>query len=174
MSGTPGDLDPPSPGAMPVAIPGARLLLGRPGLAVTAGEFTAWPGGFGFTLFMLREVRPGEEAPAGPIALHLGERGLNSWISVRYRDGRTRAADLNANTPPEQPEGPHLRFMEGEASDTEGWDRSRWQVTPLTPPGPVELTIHLGGNSGVTGTGHLDGRLIAEAARPRPPRSAPR
>jgi len=47
------------------------------------------------------------------------------------------------------------------ASDTEGWDRSRWQVTPLAPPGPVELTIHLGGNSGVTGTGHLDGRFIA-------------
>jgi hypothetical protein len=74
-----------------------------------------------------------------------------------------RSADLNANTPFEQPEGPHLTFVDGAGSFTDGWDYSQWWVTPLPPPGPVQITIHLGGRSDVTGSGYLDGQAIAEA-----------
>jgi hypothetical protein len=86
-------------------------------------------------------------------------------VPDRTHDSKTMmAADLNANTPFDQPEGPHLTFVDGAASDAEGWDYSRWWVRPLPPPGPVQITIHLGGHSEENGSGYLDGQAIAEAA----------
>jgi hypothetical protein len=89
-------------------------------------------------------------------------RSQESWIAVRYGDGRYRAADLNANTPFDQPKGPHLALQHGEGG--EGWDSSRWWVFPLPPPGPVELAIHLNGETSPTGMAHVDGAALVGAA----------
>jgi hypothetical protein len=159
----PENLDDPSPGAMPVTVPGDTTLLRKPGLVISAGAVRAWPQGFEFTLSMLGDLDRAGAVPAESIALYPEERGPHSWLSVRYADGRERSADLNANMPFDQPEGPHLKCVYGAASDTDGWDHSRWQVTPLPPPGPVQITIHMGGHSEETGSGYLDGQAIAEA-----------
>jgi hypothetical protein len=157
------NLDEPPIDITPVAVPGDTTLLRKPGLVISAGAVRAWPQGFEFTLSMLSDGQPAEAVPAESIALHLKERGPYSWLSVRYADGRERSADLNTNTPFDQPEGPHLNCVYGESSGTDGWDHSRWWVTPLPPPGPVQIIIHLGGHSNVTGSGYLDGQVIAEA-----------
>jgi hypothetical protein len=155
----------PPPGITPITVPGDITLLLRPGLMISAGAVRAWPQGFEFTLSMLTSINHADPVPPESMALYPEERGPHSWLSVRYADGRERSADLNANTPFDQPEGPHLTFVDGEASytDTDGWDYSQWRVTPLPPPGPVQITIHLGGHPDVTGSGYLDGRAIAEA-----------
>jgi hypothetical protein len=110
------------------------VLLRRPGQAIWAGAVSAWPEGFEFTLLILNDVHRADTPPPETLALHPGERGPNAWISVRYADGRTRAADLNTNTPGEQTAGPRLSFIYGESSATEGWDMSRWWVTPCRHP----------------------------------------
>jgi hypothetical protein len=155
--------DEPPPDIAPVTVPGDTTLLRKPGLVISAGEVRAWPRGFEFALSMLSDIDRADAVPTAGLALYPRERGSHCWLSVRYPDGRERSADLNANTPFDQPEGPHLTFVDGAASDTEGWDHSRWWVTPLPPPGPVRITIHLGGHSDETGSGYLDGQLIAEA-----------
>jgi hypothetical protein len=153
----------PPPGIVPVTVPGDTTLLSKPGLVISAGSVRAWPQGFEFTLTMLGDIFVPDGVPAESMALYPKERGSHSWLSVRYADGRERSADLNSNTPFDQPEGPHLTFLDGEGSYTEGWDYSRWWVRPLPPPGPVQITIHLGGHSEETGSGDLDGQAIAEA-----------
>jgi hypothetical protein len=155
--------DEPPPDIMPVIVPGDTTLLRKLGLVISAGEVRAWRQGFEFTLSMLSDVHLADAVPVASIALYPKERGSHSWLSVRYADGRERSADLNANTPFDQPDGPHLTCQYAESSDTEGWDHSRWWVTPLPPPGPVQITIHLGGHSKETGSGYLDGQVIAEA-----------
>jgi hypothetical protein len=52
-----------------------------------------------------------------------------TWLEIRYADGRARAADLNANTPPGQSQGPHVHMLNGGGSD--GCDDSRRWVIPL-------------------------------------------
>jgi hypothetical protein len=155
--------DEPPPGITPVTVPGDTTLLRKRGLVISAGAVRTWPQGFEFTLSMLSDIGWADAVPAESIALYPKERGPHSWLSVRYADGRERSADLNTNTPLDQPEGPHLTFVDGAGSYTDGWERSRWWVTPLPPPGPVQITIHLGGHSNVTGSGDLDGQAIAEA-----------
>ena len=159
----PENLDDPPPDIMPVAVPGDTTLLRKPGLVISADAIRAWPQGFEFTLSMIGDLDRAGAVPAESIALHLEERGPHSWLSVQYADGRERSADMNTNTPFDQPDGPHMKCVYGEGSYSAGWDHSRWWVTPLPPPGPVQITIHLGGNSNVTGSGHLDGQAIAEA-----------
>jgi hypothetical protein len=155
--------DEPPPGIVPVSVPGETTLLRQPDLVISAGAVRAWPQGFEFTLSMLSDINLADTVVAESIALNPKERGSHSWLSVRYADGRERSADLNANTPFDQAEGPNLTCLYAESSDTDGWDHSRWWVTPLPPPGSVQITIHLGGHSEETGSGHLDGQAIAEA-----------
>ena len=150
----------PAAGAVPAVVPGDVLLARAPGLAVWACAVTVYPDGFAFTLLTLYD--PGAVAPPAPWALDETERGGMTWLAARYADGRSRAADLNANTPARQPRGPHLRVLDASGSD--GCDESRWWVTPLPPPGPVELAIHLGGRKVPTGAADLDGAAIASAA----------
>src|SRR5215831_13493570 len=64
--------------------------------------------------------------------------------------------------PPRQRRGPHLTVLDASSSD--GCDVGRWWVTPLPPPGPVELAIHLNGETNPTGAAHLDGAALARAA----------
>jgi hypothetical protein len=159
----PENRDEPPPGITPITVPGDTTLLLQPGLMISAGAVRAWPQGFEFTLSILGDLDRSGAVPAESIALYPEERGSHSWLSVRYADGRERSADLNANMPFDQPEGPHLKCVYGAGSYTEGWDRSRWWVTPLPPPGPIQITIHLGGRSNETGSGYLDGQAIADA-----------
>jgi hypothetical protein len=153
---------PPPTGVTPVTVPGDLVLVRRPGLVTWVGAVTAFPGGFEFTLMTLFDVRQ-VEPPAG-LALDVPQRSQETWLAVRFCDGRYRAADLNANTPRDQPEGPHLQMQDGEANWTEGWDISRWWATPLPPAGPVELAIHLNGAAHPSGVGYLDGTALVEAA----------
>lgn len=160
MTGQDGRSIPP-PGTIPVVMPGDLLVVNTAGLVVWAGAVTVYPEGFAFTLRTLSDTRrPGP--PPAPWALDVAERERMTWLEVRYPDGRVRAADLNANTPGRQPRGPHLQVMDATGSD--GCDVSRWWITPLPPPGPVELAVHLNGEKTPTGVGRLDGAALLSAA----------
>jgi hypothetical protein len=153
-------------------VPDDVVVVRAAGVVVWAGAVTVYPEGFEFTLLTLCDTR--SVRPPASWALDTGERGRMTWLEVQYPDGRRRAADLNTNTPPRQRRGPHLSVLDASGSD--GCDVSRWWVTPIPPPGPVELAIHLNGETTPTGIGRLDGAAIAgaagraEAVWPEPPR----
>lgn len=146
----------PSAGTVPVVVPGDVVLARSAGLAVWVGAITAFPDGFAFTLLTLTDPR--RARPPADWALDVAERGQMTWLEIGYADGRRRAADLNANTPRRQPRGPHLAVLNAGGTD------SRWWVTPVPPPGPVELAIHLSEQAQPTGVGYLDGAALADAA----------
>ena len=104
------------PGTVPMVVPGDVLVVDTAGLVVWGGAVTVYPQGFAFTLRTLSDLRRAGPAPT-PWALDVAERERMTWLEVRYGDGRSRAADLNANTPPRQPRGPHLRAMDAGGSD---------------------------------------------------------
>jgi hypothetical protein len=162
MSGT-GPHDPELGTALPVTIPGDLVLLRRPGLAIWAGAVSAWREGFEFTLLMLHDFRVhGEVLDFAPV---LGDQGAGVWLSIRFADGRTCAADVDTKRTLEQPAGPGLQVISGFAAGN-GANDSRWQVRPLPPHGLVQLTISLGGPGGETvGSGSLDGTAILAATR---------
>jgi hypothetical protein len=163
VTGQNGGSVPPS-GVIPVVVPDDVVLARAAGLVVWAGAVTVYPQGFAFTLLTLFDTRQPGPPPAS-WALDVAERGRMTWLEIGYSDGRRRAADLNANTPRRQPGGPHLHMLDGLASyRPEGWDISRWWATPLPPPGPVELAIHLNGETIPTGVGRLDGNALVSAA----------
>jgi len=146
-----------------VVVPGDVILARAPGLAVWAGAVTVYPEGFAFTLLTLFDTRRTEPPPA-IWALDVAERGRMTWLEVGYADGR-RTANPDTSTPRRQGRRPNLIMLDGHASYfPEGWDVSRWWVTPLPPPGPVELAIHLNGEATPTGVGRLDGAAIVSAA----------
>jgi hypothetical protein len=147
----------PPAGTIPKVVPSDLVLVRKPGLVVWMGAITAFPEGFEFTLLTLFDSSGGQ-LPAD-FALFPSERNSKTWVELRYADGRHREADLNENTPRGQLEGPHLTLQDGTAA------RHTWWVTPLPPPGPVELAIHLAGEEKPTGIGVLDGALVVEAAK---------
>lgn len=152
----------PPPGTIPVTVPGDAVLVRTPSMVVLAGAIMAFRNGFEFTLLTLFDTRR-QQAPVD-FALQPEDRHRETWLTIRYSDGRSRAADLNVNTPEDLPEGPHLTMQDGVMHSTEGWGAIRWWVSPLPPPGPVELAIHLNGNTRPTGVGRLDGSALARAA----------
>jgi hypothetical protein len=152
----------PPGGTVPVVVPGDLVLVDKPGLVIWAGAVTVYPGGFEFTVSLLFDVRRIEVL--ADFVLAVPPRGRETWIAVRFCDGRYQEADLNANTPRGQPQGPDLTMQHGLGSWTEGWNTSRWWVSPLPPPGPVELEVHLNGEASPTGTGNLDGTALVGAA----------
>jgi hypothetical protein len=151
----------PPGGTIPVTVPGDVMLAEEPGRAVWVGAIMVFQDSFMFTLLVLSDVQHGEAVPA--LAWQPGEHDRAVWLEVRFSDGRCRAADLNTNTPLDQPQGPHLTVVDAEADFTRGQARSRWWVRPLPPPGPVELTVHLDGN-GTPAVAVLDGGSLVEAA----------
>lgn len=159
---TPEFQDGPPSGVIPVVVPGDAPLLSQSGLAVWTGAVTVFPAGFEFTLLIVFDAAR-RESPAD-FALDVPERSQMTWLEMAYADGRRRAADLNANTPAIQPGGPHLTLLSGDSNAAEGLGVTRWWVTPLPPPGPIEIKIHLNGTESYTGSGHLDGAAIADAA----------
>jgi hypothetical protein len=146
---------PPS-GTVPVVVPGDVVLAHSAGLVVWAGAVTVFPEGFVFTLLTLFDTRD-TGPPPSDWALDVAERGRMTWLEIGYPDGRRRAADMNANTPDHQPSGPHLCMLDGSGS------YSRWWVTPLPPPGPVELAVHLNGEAAPAAVGRLDGAAMVSA-----------
>jgi hypothetical protein len=154
----------PLPGDIPVAVPGDLVLVQRTGVLAWAGAITVSSAGFQFALSITADVtRPGIRLPDS-FALHLHERADRTWLEVRFADGRACAADLNTNTCSGGTEDLCLDFLYGEASESVGRDDSRWWVSPLPPPGPVELVIHLNGQAGPVGTGVFDGHALLQAA----------
>jgi hypothetical protein len=154
--------DEPPSGVLPITVPSDVVLVRRPELVVWAGAVTAFPAGFAFTLLTLFDIR--NELP--PYLVRDVQR-LNheTWLTVRFSDGRYReVTESSLNRPPGQPHGPQLRSMDNAAHWTDGWRISRWWVTPLPPPGPVELAVHLGGAADPSGVAHLDGTALVEAA----------
>ncbi|MGO9082457.1 MAG: hypothetical protein ACLQDY_26085 [Streptosporangiaceae bacterium] len=149
---------------MPVTVPGDLILVQRPAEVVWAGGVCVVPQGF--ELALLRQVNLREHAspPTMGYAIGIHERHLYTWLAVTYADGRSRAADLNDNTPHNQPGGPHLEMISGTTHTSDGWEYSRWWITPLPPPGPVIIAIHLDGQAEPSGSGFLDGHAMASAA----------
>jgi len=152
----------PPGGTIPVVVPGDLVLVRKPGLAVWAGAVTVFPEGFQFTLLTLFDTS--RARLPGDSALDPHERDSMTWLEMWYADGRYRVADLDEIMPPGQPQGPHMVLQYSMGAWSEGWLRDIWWVTPLPPPGLVELAIHIGGEKSPTGTGHLDGALLADAA----------
>jgi hypothetical protein len=159
---TPEFQDGPPSGVIPVVVPGDTTLINQSGLAVWAGAVAVFPVGFEFTLLIVYDAD--HRDPPADFALDVPERGQMTWLEMAYADGRRRGADLNANTPVDQPGGPHLSLLGGGSNTEDGGTASRWWVTPLPPSGPVEIKIHLNGTGSCTGLGHLDGSVIADAA----------
>ena len=150
-------------GTIPKVVARDLVLVQKPGLVVWAGAITVFPEGFEFTLLTMFD-RSGEESP-GDFALFPSERKSKTWLELRYADGRHREADLNENTPRGLSEGLQLTLQDGSADWSEGWLRHVWWVTPLPPPGPVDLIIHIAGEKNPTEKGTLDGGVLMDAAR---------
>ena len=153
--------DRPPSGVLPVTLAADVVLMRRPGLAVWAGAFSVFPGGFEFTLLTLFDV--GVELPADLIR-DVHRRNYETWLTIRFSDGRYReVTESSLNSPPDQPEGPQLRMTNGAASWSDGWWVARWWVSPLPPPGPVGLAVHLDGGAVPGGTAQLNGAELAAA-----------
>jgi hypothetical protein len=154
----------PPAGEMPVAVPGDMVLVQRPGLLAWAGAIVVYSAGFEFALRVAADVTCPETELPEPFALGPGNREHGTWLEVRFPDGRACGADLNANTWSGGNENLFVDFLYGESSDSAGVADSRWWVSPLPPPGPVELTLHLNGRAAPAGTGTLDGQMLLDAA----------
>jgi hypothetical protein len=157
-----GPLREPAPPArdIPVAVPGDVVLVRSQGLAASVGAVTVTSAGFEFTLSIA--ARDGH--PDVYLALHEAERDRHTWLEVRFADGRGCTADLNSRTWSGGSENLWLDFLYGDAMDIAAGFDSRWWVSPLPPPGPVQLTVHLNGRAGPDGTGSLDGQALLDAA----------
>lgn len=145
---------------VPVAVPGDLILVRSSGLVAWIGALTVTSAGFEFTLSLTAGAEGREVAY---FALHEGERGDHTWLGVRFADGRETTADLNSHTWPGGSENLWLNCLYGDAMGA-GWHDSRWWVSPLPPPGPVELTVHLNGDAGPSGTGTINGQALLDAA----------
>jgi hypothetical protein len=153
--------DSPPAGDVPVAVPGDLVLVRSSGLVAWVGALTVTSAGFEFTL----SVTAGTGGPeVAFFALNEDERDDHTWMGVRFADGRETSADLNSHTWPGGSENLWLGYLYGDAMGTAGWDDSRWWVSPLPPSGRVELTVHLNGAAGPSGTGTLDGQVLLDAA----------
>jgi hypothetical protein len=136
---------------------GAEVLLATtPVVAVALTDVVAYPEGFVFTLRI--RFRPGETAP-GDLNLALPPRVRRGGpaLELRYADGATAAVG-----------GPSIAgrlaiWDDGFESTDQGSDHRHW-VSPLPPPGPVELSFSWP-DQGIHGaTGSLDAAVLREAA----------
>lgn len=147
-----------------VAVPGDLVLVQAPGLLVCAGAFTVSSAGFEFALRITADVSDPAARMPESFALHRAGREHGTWLEVRFSDGRACSADLSGCTWPGEREDIRVKFMFGGSHNSDGRADFQWWVSPLPPPGPVELTVHLNGDAGPTGTSALDTRALLEAA----------
>lgn len=147
-----------------IAVPGDLVLVQEFGLLVWAGAFTVSSEGFGFALRITAEVSDSGVRMPEPFALHANQRDHGTWLSVRFADGRSCTAVINGGAWSGDLDEMHVRFMFGDESTSDGRADSRWWVSPLPPPGPVELVIHLNGRAGPEGAAALDAAALLEAS----------
>lgn len=143
---------------IPVVVPVDLMLIREPELAVSAGGIMLFPTGFEFSLLILFDShrrKPPAEFARGP-----HEYDSMTWIEMRYGSGPYGEPDLFQDPSGGQLAGPRITTQEGLGSFSGGWFRSIYWVTPLPPPGPVELIVHVNGREGLAGTGILDGELL--------------
>jgi hypothetical protein len=154
----PGDRPPPRD--IPVAVPGDLVFVRQPGLVAYAGAFTVSSAGFEFMVRIAADVTGHPELVPESWALHLDQRDHQSWLEVRFADGRACATDLNTSTWPGTSGDIRLKFLFGE--DHDGCANAQWWVSPLPPPGLVELALHLSGQTVYTAA--LDAGTLLDAA----------
>jgi hypothetical protein len=153
--------------ALPVTVAGDLLLVRRAGVAVSLGPLCAYPAGFVFYLMIgidrgrvtNRTVTFWGRSPA--------DQAVATRLRVEFSDGRVADSLVKSRERP-KPGDLVLRFSGG-TSQIHGYDlvprsESRWWVSPLPPPGPVEFTVFLQGAAEPSGTARVDAGLITEAA----------
>lgn len=156
---------------IPVAVAGDLVLVRESGILVSAGAFTVSSSGFEFELHVAADMNdPEVRPPQDMFSVERAWRASCTWMSIRYPDGRACDACMQRCTLPgdednRQSKDIKVRFR---FNPDEYARSSRWWVTPLPPPGPLELTIHVNGRAGPVGTASLDaGVLLAGAAMVR-------
>lgn len=152
---------------IPVAVAGDLVLVRESGLLVSAGAFTVSSCGFEFDLHAAADMSdPAVQRPQDLFSVERDWRAHCTWMSIGYADGRACDASILWCTLP----GDHnnrksqdikVAFL---CNPDEYTRSSRWWVSPLPPPGPVELTIHLNGRAGPVGTASLDAGILLAAA----------
>jgi hypothetical protein len=152
---------------IPVAVAGDLVLVREPGIVVSAGAFTVSSCGFEFELHVAADTSdPAVRLPMEMWSVERDWRADCTWMSVRYSDGRACDACIRRCTLPDDEDNTKSRdiraafmFSRGESSRSH-----RWWVSPLPPPGPLELTIHLNGRAGPVGRASLDAEVLLAAA----------
>lgn len=156
------------PFALPVTVAGDLLLVRRPGLLAWIGALCAYPEGFTFYLTIgLDQARVADSERMITFHGHSEDEWSRATrLQVRFSDGQ--AADSKTRMHDRAADEPVLRFAGGPSEVREYHpvprSESRWWVSPLPPPGPVEFTIFLQGAAEPTGTVRADAELITKAA----------
>jgi hypothetical protein len=158
--------------ALPVTVAGDLVLVRRGGVLVSVGAVCAYPVGFefyltfGFDRSQAAVWRAG--VPGDPmLGFHVRtpqERESATRIVVGFADG-TVADSVMMRVPPGEPV---VRFAGGDSGIGSYLSvlraESRWWVSPLPPPGPVEFRIFLHGAAEPDGIASMDAGVILEAA----------
>jgi len=160
--------------ALPVTVAGDLVLVRQGGVLVSVGAVCAYPVGFEFYLTFgfdggqaagWRAGVPGDRM-LGFHARTPQERESATRIVVGFADGT--AADSLVPMRRVTPGEPVLRFAGGDSVIGSYLPvlraESRWWVSPLPPPGPVEFRVFLHGAAGPGGTASMDAGAIVEAA----------
>ena len=159
--------------ALPVTVAGDLVLVRQGGVLVSVGAVCAYPVGFEFYLTFgfdrgqaagWRAGVPGDRL-LGFHARTPHERESVTRIVVGFADGTVAdSLSMTRVTPGE----PVLRFAGGDSGIGSYLPvlraESRWWVSPLPPPGPVEFRVFLHGAAGPDGTASMDAGVIVEAA----------
>jgi len=161
--------------ALPVTVPANLVLVRHGGVVVSVGAVCAYPAGFEFYLtigFDSGAVAGRGTGGAGSRLLgfhaHSPEESASATrVGVSFADGRA-ADSLACMTGTALPGDLVVRFSGGD-SGVQSYDQvwraeSRWWVSPLPPPGPVEFSVALSGAVVADGAASLDAGLVIEAA----------
>jgi len=159
--------------ALPITVAGDLVLARQGGVLVSVGAVCAYPVGFEFYLTFGFDRGQAAGWSAGvPEDRMLGfrartpqERESVTRIVVGFADGTvadslsmvkvTRGEPVLRFAGGDSGIGPYLPVLRAE---------SRWWVSPLPPPGPVEFRVFLHGAAGPGGTASMDAGAILEAA----------
>jgi len=159
--------------ALPVTVAGDLVLVRQGGVLVSVGAVCAYPAGFEF--YLTFGFDGGQAAGWGAgvagdrmLGFHARtaqERESATRIVVGFADGTV--ADSVSTMRVTRGE-PVLRFAGGDSGIGSYLPvlraESRWWVSPLPPPGPVEFRVFLHGAAGPGGTASMDAGVILEAA----------
>jgi hypothetical protein len=152
---------------IPVAVAGDLVLVRECGIVVSASAFTVASSGFEFELHVAADIRdPAARLPHDLFSVERDWRADCTWMSIGYSDGRASDAYIQRCTLPgdeNNQESTDIRVTFMFRPDGSAWS-SRWWVSPLPSPGPLELTIHLDGHAGPVGTASLDAGVLLAAA----------